>query len=196
MVLGWLDQKSTLRRGTELPGWLRSWIFPFGMTESFGLASILARDGARVTVFKERPDFRMRPASGSGPDPFMTAFGLVAGVWARRRKAQALRRGVRLIVGPVTIGTIATQLQVGLPVIAMVDQGAYAPDPSWPNGVLHWVVVTFANESQVVFHDPDLGPNQQVAAAIFEKALDVRNQGLDSQIVVAERGATLTDRGK
>lgn len=186
MVRGWLDPSAAIRTGSDMLPWARSWLFPFGMTESFGLAMLLADRGARVTVLKERPGFDLRPATGMGFDHVARAFGHAASPVARLREWEARRRGVRVSIEPVTVERLRQPDAARCPPIVMVNQGAYAPDPDWPGGVLHWVVVTDAGGDRVEFHDPDLGPGQRLSSEEFAKAMDLTSQGIDRQMLLTE----------
>jgi len=189
MGRGWLDESAVVRTGSEMLPWARSWLFPFGMTESFGLAMLLADRGARVTVLKERPGFQLRPATGTGFDPIARAFGHAASPVARLREWEARRRGVRVSIEPVTVARLRQPDAARSPAIVMVNQGSYAPDPDWAGGVLHWVVVTDTSNSTVEFHDPDLGPGQRLSDEEFGKAMDLTSQGIDRQMVITEPAA-------
>ena len=131
MVRGWLDESAVVRDRSEMLPWARSWLFPFGMTESFGLAMLLADRGARVTVLKERPGFQLRPATGTSFDPITRAFGHAASPVARLREWEARRRGVRVSIEPVTVARLRQPDAARSPAIVMVNQGSYAPDPDW-----------------------------------------------------------------
>ncbi|MCI4369470.1 MAG: peptidase C39 family protein [Thermoplasmata archaeon] len=194
MVCGWLRSESTVLVGSEMVPWARSWIFPFGMTESFGLARLLRDVGAEVTVYKERPGFSLHPAGDSPMARMFRVFGLGASPVARWRTVRALGKGVEVVLGPVTLELLDANDPALLPAIIMVNQGVYAPDPDWPEGVLHWVVVTGIDPEHVRFHDPDLGPDQEVGRPVFERAMDVRPMGIDRQMVVARPGASLPSR--
>jgi hypothetical protein len=188
MVRGWLAGADAVRPGAEMVPWARSWLFPLGMTESFGLAMLLADSGARVTVLKQRAGFRLNPSTGTSFDHIARVFGHIAGPVARLREWEARRRGVRLSVGPVTVERFEEPEVARCPAIVMVNQGSYAPDPDWPGGVLHWVVVTEASEAGIRFHDPELGPGQLLSKEEFGKAMDLGSQGIDPQIILADRG--------
>lgn len=188
MVRGWLAGSTAVRARSDLGPWTRSWIFPFGMTESYGLAVLLARSGARVTVFKERPGFHFHPETGTFFDVVGSAFGYLGRPLARIRRWQARRQGIQVSIGPLTVARLGEPDTLGRPAIVMVNQGAYAPDPDFPSGVLHWVVVTDFDATGVRFHDPDLGPNQRLSRSDFDKAMDVRSFGIDRQMVLTDRG--------
>jgi len=188
MVRGWLTGIAVVPKMSDMAPWARSWIFPFGMTESFGLAVLLLNSGARVTVVKERPGFHFRPDTGEYFDAVGKVFGYLATPGARFREWEARRRGVRLAIETVTVNRLLAPDARDRPAIVMVDQGSYAPDPDFPGGVLHWVVVTDVNDDGVRFHDPDLGPDQRLSMADFDRAMDVRTQGIDRQLILTEPG--------
>jgi hypothetical protein len=184
MVRGYLAGSTEVRHGSDMIPWARSWLFPFGMTESFGLAVLLANSGARVTVLKERPGFQLRPVTGTSFDAVGTMFGHFSGPTARFREWEARRRDVQLSIGPVTVERLRETDAVQGPAIVMVDQGSYAPDPDFPGGVLHWVVVTEVTDEGVCFHDPDLGPEQRLSRHEFARAMDLATQGIDRQAIL------------
>ncbi|MGA7846674.1 MAG: peptidase C39 family protein [Thermoplasmata archaeon] len=187
MVRGWLDRSPVVPKGSDMVPWVRSWIAPFSMTESFGLATLLLSSGARVTVVKERPRFQFRPESGSNFDKIGKVFGYLATPGARFQEWQARRAGVHLQVETVTVDRLRQPDALGRPAIVMVNQGSYAPDPNFPEGVLHWVVVTGLEDGWVQFHDPDLGADQRLSSADFDRAMDVRSRGIDRQLILTER---------
>jgi hypothetical protein len=188
MVRGWLDGSSTVKKRSDMVPWVRSWLFPFGMTESFGLAVLLINAGARVTVVKERPGFHLRPETRTSFDAIVRVFGYLASPGARLYQWEARRRGARLFIEPVSVDRLRQPDAVGRPAIVMVDQGSYAPDPDFPEGVLHWVVVTDVGDDGVRFHDPDLGPDQKLSLTDFDRAMDVRRRGLDRQLILTDAG--------
>jgi hypothetical protein len=187
MVRSWIDGTPVVRARSDIIPWFHSWVFPFGMTESSGLAKLLHDFGARVSVLKERPKFRFRPATGTTFDIVGRAFGYLAIPGARIREWQARRRGIRASIQPLSVDRLQHPDALGRPAIVMVNQGSYAPDPEFPSGVLHWVVVTDVGDGAIQFHDPDLGPNQRLSQADFDRAMDVTPFGIDRQLILVER---------
>ncbi|MCI4352591.1 MAG: peptidase C39 family protein [Thermoplasmata archaeon] len=184
MVRGWLARSPVVRPGSDMVPWARSWLFPFGMTESSGLAVLLRNSGANVTVPKESPGFHLRPKTGTSFDAVGTAFGHFASPVARYREWEARRRGVRVSIEPVRVDRLRMSDALRCPAIVMVDQGSYAPDPDFPGGVLHWVVVTNMEDGGISFHDPDLGPEQRLSLEDFDRAMDDSSQGIDRQLIL------------
>jgi hypothetical protein len=186
MVRGWLDGSAAVRKRSDMVPWVRSWLAPFGMTESFGLAVLLINSGARVTVVKDRPGFHLNPVTRTSFDAIVRVFGYLAGPGARLHEWEARRRGARVFIEPVTVDRLRQTDALGRPAIVMVDQGSYAPDPDFPQGVLHWVVVTEVGDAGVRFHDPDLGPDRRLSLNDFDRAMDVRSRGIDRQLILTE----------
>ncbi len=185
MVRGHYLGLQELRPKSEMRDWIRTWLFPFGMTEAYGLATALSRHGLRVKLYKERPDFRVHFRFGGLLGLIVKAFAAWARLYSQHFRRTALSQGVDVRIGPVELELVRRATDDGSPAVVMVDQSAYAPDADYPDGVLHWVVVLRFEEEAVVFHDPDLGPEQRVSTAVFEKAMDLSAFQIDRQFVVA-----------
>jgi hypothetical protein len=190
MVRSWFERSPEARARSDIVPWFHSWLFPFGMTDSLGLAKLLHDFGAQVSVFKERPKFRFRPTTGTTFDIVGRAFGYLAIPGARIRAWQARRRGIRASIQPLSVDRLRQPDALGRPAIVMVNQGSYAPDPDFPSGVLHWVVVTDVGDGAVRFHDPDLGPDRRLSLSDFDRAMDVTPFGIDRQLILVNREPT------
>ncbi len=183
MVLKRFKPEVKVTRWLELASWSRIWLLPLGPTDEYGLGYLLASKGLNVEVFSEYPSFRLRPKSRS-----MQTFTSTLGRWMLSsfnfNRRRALAAGVKESFLEVNCELLIEVLGKGCFPIVMVDQSGYAPDDSFPDGVLHWVVVTkYADDFYV--HDPDLGV-LRLPPSDLGRGMDLeRNFGAKKRIVVA-----------
>jgi len=185
MVLKYHRPEMKLSRLLEFKAWVAAEIFPFGMTESFGLALFAVQNGFRTLVLKEESGFHM-----SSGDRYVgrRLFSLMLPIFKlnyRRLLSEALSRGLEVKYEEIDLEVIREFVEKKLPPIVMVDQTGYAYSREYPYGMLHWVVVTGFEDEMVLINDPDLGPNLRVSKDRFVQALDVRrNFQTDRRLVV------------
>jgi len=170
-----------MSRALELRIWLEAALIPFGMTESFGLAKCAARWGLKTKVTKELDYFTLIPD--------WDAHGLFYAIRPAMARRYLALRNAAVQLGTVeeyrrlNLNDIADSLLRGYTPIVMVDQSAYAPDPSFPDGVLHWVVFKGYDGEKFLVNDPDLGPNIELSQDQVEAAINLQKFRTDRRIV-------------
>lgn len=170
----------------EFRVWTEAALWPLPMTEGFGLANSASKLGFYATVVKDNMALKLFAPKRYGPPGLMNAAFSLAAIRYRYLHEKASRRGIRSVKGAVTLGLIKDALARRIPPIVMVDQGWYAPDKSFPEGVLHWIVVTGADEEGVVIHDPDLGGSIMLSKEQFEKSMDLSRFTNHREILLIE----------
>ncbi len=174
----------TVGRSLEIRVWMGASLWPFGMTEAFGLANFAVKQGFAATVVKEDMELRMSfPEKYVHPAASRTLLYLARARYWRLRRG-ALGRGVHSVAGQVLLYRIEEALSKGIPPIVMVDQGSYAPDRYFSEGVLHWVVVTGCRQGEVFLNDPELGKGVRLSREQFEKAMDLSSFGKDREMLL------------
>lgn len=184
MVLKYHKPELEVNRVLEFKAWIYAQLFPFGMTDAFGLAGFAAGKEFGALVVKEEKEMNLTVRDGA-MKRLVNAMLPIFRFNYDRIRADALRRGVKEIHSKISVETIERFVEDGRPPIVMVDQTGYAPSDDYRYGILHWVVVTGFNTESVKINDPDIGPSIVVSKPDFEKSLDLRrNFGTDRRIVV------------
>ena len=181
MAIKYLRPHLDVPRLFELTSWSRIWLFPFGATDEYGLSYLLASKDLNVEVFSRKPGIRFYPKSRLA-HYFVSSFGEFMQYSYDLHRRIALSTGVKEKFQEVDSRLILELLESGCVPIAMVDQSSYAPDDAFPDGILHWVIVTKHN-GVFHIHDPDIGPIT-LSREELERGMDLhRNFGINSRIV-------------
>lgn len=188
MVLKYHRPELELNRLLEFRAWATANIFPFGMTESFGLALFAAKSGFTPLVLKEDLGFHMKFRDMYVNRRLFDVVLPILKLGYKRLLAESRSRGLEVVYGPIDLDVIERFVEKGLPPIVMVDQTGYAPDEDYRYGVLHWVVITGFEDDTVIINDPDLGPNLAVPRSKFTHALDLLRENFqtDRRLVVVK----------
>lgn len=187
MVLKYHRPEMEVSKVLEFKAWLYAQLFPFGMTDAFGLAGFAAVKGFRALVVKEKKRFGMALGDGDLRRFFVNVTLPLFRFNYERIRYDALRRGVSEVYGDIDVGMIERFVYSGRPPIVMVDQTRYAPEGNYRYGMLHWVVVTGVDSENVKLNDPDLGRGVVVPRSVFERALDLkRNFRMDRRLVIVD----------
>lgn len=173
-----------LGKWNELKAWYDSWLVPFGMTESYGLAKHALKYGLKPIVIKESQNFHMFLPKNWKLAPILKLMLHYMGYTYKRIRGQALERGVEEKNIKINPSLIKRLLDSKIHPILMVDQSKYAWDENFANGVLHWVVVTNYDQRCFTIQDPDIKPNIKLTNEEFEKAIDLSNFGTDRRLVI------------
>jgi hypothetical protein len=181
MVINRLRPGFKMSKLLELQAWLEAGLVPFGMTESYGLAKFATRWGLRSKVTKELDYFTLTPDWDA-----YGLFYLIRPAMVRRysalRKA-ATRTGTVEEYRRVQVDDIVESLFHRHTPIVMVDQGRYAPDASFPDGVLHWIVFKGYDGESFLVNDPDLGADIRLNHDQAEAAIDLTKFRTDRRLV-------------
>ena len=168
----------------EFKAWFDTWLVPFGMTESYSLARHALKYGFRPVVIKEHQEFSMSfPKNWKLASVFKPMLSYMRFNYKHAREF-ALKMGIEEKNFNITSDLIRQIIDDSKKPIVMVDQSKYSWDPSFPDGVLHWVVVTGYDEEGLYINDPDIKPNMKLTNKEFEDAIDLSNFGTDRRLVI------------
>lgn len=142
----------------EFTTWMYSQLFPFGMTGTLGLAGFAITRGFKALVIKEEEEFNLYFDYGYLKKLFINFILPIFKFNYYRIRTNTLNRGVKELYQKVDLDIIEHSVQDKKPPIVMVDQTGYSPDDDYPDGLLHWVVVTGFDSETVMINDPDLDP--------------------------------------
>lgn len=182
MVLSHLKPRLHVGRWRELRSWSKVWLFPFGATDEYGLAALLAAEGLKTRIITEELGLRPAPRSQVARALITTYSPLLKAIYFKNRR-WALQLGVEERLAKIDTELITQLLDEHCVLLLEVDQTGYAPDAAYPNGILHWIVVV-RNETGFRAQDPDLGPIL-LSTEELERALDLkRNFGMGRRMVV------------
>jgi len=186
MVLKHQKPDSKFGKFHEFGAWFDAWLVPFGMTESYGLANHALRYGLKAKVIKESQEFRISlPKSWKFASLLKPMLSYMKFTYGCKRKA-ALKNGVQEKNSPITLSLIRELIDSKNYPILMVDQSKYAWDESFPDGILHWVVVTGYDDDGFIINDPDIGPDMKITKEDLGKAIDLSNFGTDRRLVILQ----------
>lgn len=170
----------------EFRAWFDAWLVPFGMTESYGLAKHALKYGLKPIVIKESQEFSISlPKSWKLASLLKPMLPYMKLTYKRIRKA-ALKNGVQEKNSTITLSLIRELIDSNNYPILMVDQSKYAWDESFPDGVLHWIVVTSHDSNGFIINDPDIGPDMKITNEELEKAIDLSNFGTDRRLLILQ----------
>jgi len=174
-------------RVSEFKVWMFAQLFPFGMTDAFGLAGFAAGRQFKASVIKEDIKFELFFNYGRFTWLFTNILVPSFRFNYERIKSKAIKKGVKYHYKEIDIETIKYYVKKKIPTIVMVDQTGYISDKDYPDGVLHWVVVTGFNSDKAKINDPDIGP-LTIPKTDFIKSIDLMKIfKTDRRLVIIEK---------
>ncbi len=183
MVLKYHNPNLKINRILEFRAWIFAQLFPFGMTDAFGLAGFAVGRQFDAMVIKEKKEFdiyfKIDYLSWIANKIMIPFFRLN---YERIRK-NTLRMGVIEKYKKIDLDTILDYVKKKKPPIVMVDQTKYNSESNYSEGILHWVVVTGFSSNKIKINDPDIGP-LIIPKEDFKKSIDLKNFRTDKRIVI------------
>jgi hypothetical protein len=187
MVMKYHRPNLKLDRVSEFRVWIFAQLFPFGMTDVFGLAGFAAGRQFKASVIKEERKFELFFNHGRFAWIFTNILVPFFRFNYERIKSKAIKKGVKHHYKKIDFETIEYYVKKKIPPIVMVEQTEYISDKNYPDGILHWVVVTGFNSEKVKINDPDIGP-LVIPKTDFIKSINLTKKfNTDKRLVIIEK---------
>lgn len=186
MVLKYLNPDMKINRLLEFRAWMFAQLFPFGMTDAFGLAGFATGKQFEAMVIKEKKGFDLHYQT----DYFSWFISKIMMPFLRfnyeRIRVKAVRIGVIEEYKRIDLEMIEDFVMKKKPPIIMVDQTGYISNSNYNEGVLHWVVVTGFTLDEIKLNDPDMG-QLIIPKEDFRKAIDLKkNFKTDKRLLIID----------
>ncbi len=170
----------------EFKAWMFAQLFPFGMTDAFGLAGFASRKQFEALVIKEKKGFDLYFETNYFLKFITKTMILFFRFNYERIRVKAMKMGVIEEYKNINLEMIEDFVKKKKPPIVMVDQTGYMSDPYYSEGLLHWVVVTGFSSDEIKINDPDMG-TLIISKVDFIKAIDLKkNFRTDKRLVIID----------
>lgn len=184
MVLKYHNPDLKINRLMEFKAWMFAQLFPFGMTDAFGLAGFAAEKQFEALVIKEKKGFDLYFESNYFLKFIYKLMILFFRFNYERIRVKSMRMGVIEEYKNIDLKMIEDYVTEKKPPIVMVDQTGYMNDTYYSEGILHWVVVTGFSSDKITINDPDMG-KLTISKVDFIKAIDLKkNFRTDKRLVI------------